>query len=381
MTEKLYYSDSHIHEFSARVTSCREDKSGYAVTLDKTAFFPGGGGQKPDAGFIGPVRVTGAEEKAGEILHYTDAPLEDGAEYACRLDWETCLRRMQNHSGEHVLSGTLHRLYGVSNVGFHMGEDFMTIDFDRELTREELMRAEYLANETVRADVPVRAWFPSPDELKTIDYRSKLELTENVRIVEIPGADTCACCAPHVKRTGEIGLIKILDFERFRAGVRLCAVCGMDALDAVRIMQDNVGAVSRLLSARRAEIGAAAARLAAENERLKARTAELGMEAAALMAEKTAACDGNICIFDNKLDELALRELANRLADKCTGFAAVFSGADGTGWRYIIISRHVDLKAKAREINAAINGRGGGSREMLQGRAMAAREMIENFVL
>lgn len=379
MTEKLYYLDSHIAKFTARVLSCVKAERGWAVTLDRTAFFPGGGGQKPDTGFIGNVRVGDMREKDGLLLHCTDAPLNVGAEYGCRLDWEQRLRRMQNHSGEHILSGTLHGLYGVSNVGFHMGEEFMTIDFDRELSREELMRAEYLSNEAVRGDIEVRAWFPDAEELETLEYRSKLELHENVRIVDIPGVDICACCAPHVKRTGEVGLIKILDFTRHRAGVRLNVVCGMDALDAVRVMQENVSAVSRAFSAKREQTGAAAARIAAEQELMKARITELGMANAALLAELQPSREGNICLFNSLLDEIALRELANRLADKCGLAAAVFSGGDAEGYRYIIISRHVDLKARSKEINAAINGKGGGSREMLCGRASASRAVIAEY--
>ena len=251
MTEKLYYIDSHMHRFTAVCTACRDTGGRYAVTLDRTAFFPEGGGQLADTGSIGQVRVLDVHERGGEVWHYTAAPLEPGREYECALDYEQRLRRMQNHSGEHVVSGHIHALYGADNVGFHMGTEFMTIDLSRELTWDELMEVEHRANETVRADLPVKTWFPAPAELAALEYRSKLDLTENVRIVEIPGVDRCACCAPHVAHTGEIGFIKLLDCVRHRGGVRVSLVCGMDALDAVRVMQKNVTDVSRLTSARR----------------------------------------------------------------------------------------------------------------------------------
>lgn len=380
MTEKLYYHNSRLARFSARVTACEKTEDGWALCLDKTAFFPEGGGQLADTGVIGGVRVTDVQERGGEIRHYTTAPLEPGAEYDCAIDAEQRRRRMQNHSGEHVVSGITHRLHGANNVGFHMGSEFMTIDFDKELDWEELMEIERLANEAVRDNIPIKAWFPSPQELKALDYRSKLELTENVRIVEIAGIDTCACCAPHVAVTGEIGFIKVLDSMRHRGGVRVSLICGMDALDAVRVMQDNVSAVSRVFSVPRNETGAAAARFAAGEQKLKERIAELSMAAVHMRAEAIPACEGNICVFDELLDEVALRELVNLLSEKCTGYAAAFSGNDDEGYRYIIGSRHVDLKKHSREINAGIDGRGGGRSEMLQGRAAKNAESIQKFI-
>lgn len=380
MTEKLYYQDSRLARFTARVTACEKAGDGWAVCLDKTAFFPEGGGQLADTGVIGAARVTDVQERGGEIRHYTTAPLEPGAEYDCAIDAEQRRRRMQNHSGEHVVSGITHRLHGANNVGFHMGSEFMTIDFDKELDWEELMEIERLTNEAVRDNLPIRAWFPSAQELQALDYRSKLELTENVRIVEIAGIDTCACCAPHVAATGEIGLIKILDSMRHRGGVRVSLVCGMDALDAVRVMQDNVSAVSKVFSAPRNETGAAAARFAAGEQKLKERIAELSMAAVHMRAEAIPACEGNICVFDELLDEVALRELVNLLSEKCTGYAAAFSGNDAEGYRYIIGSRHVDLKKHSREINDGIDGRGGGRSEMLQGRAAKDAESIQKFI-
>lgn len=380
MTEKLYYTDSHIHEFSARVLSCEKAKKGFAVVLDKTAFFPEGGGQPADTGFIGPAAVRDVQEQNGEIFHYTDQALTPGEEYACALDWEQRLCRMQNHSGEHIFSGITHKLYGFDNVGFHMGAECMTIDFSGELSWEQLTEIETLANQAVRDDLPVKTCFPGPEALSQMEYRSKLELTRDVRIVEIPGADRCACCAPHVKRTGEIGLIKLLSAERHRGGVRIELVCGMDALRECRLMQENVTAVSGLLSAKRAKSAAAVERVLAEQARLKERVAELSMALARLKAERFGYTEGNICVFDKVLDEVALRELVNLLMEKCGGMAGAFSGSDETGYMYIIGSKNIDLRSHSREINAAINGKGGGTAEMIRGRASTSAENIQKIM-
>lgn len=381
MTEKLYYKDSHLHEFEAEVTECRKEKKGFALILDKTAFFPEGGGQLPDTGYIGEARVTDVQEINGEILHYTDREIKAGTAVKCALDYEQRLRRMQNHSGEHIVSGITHKLHGYNNVGFHMGEECMTLDFDGELEEKDILEIETLANEAVRKNIPIIAEFPDPDKLKNIDYRSKLELTHDVRIVTIEGVDCCACCAPHVSMTGEVGVIKILEAERHRGGMRLSVVCGMDALQNYRLRQDSNSAISVLLSSKRDKTAEAVERLKNERDGYKERISQLSMELIKLKAESFCQREGNICVFDDILDEVALRELVNLLMEKCTGMAAAFSGSDEKGWRYIIGSKNQDLRKNAAAINSGIGGRGGGKPAMIQGSAGESRENIEKFVL
>lgn len=383
MTERLYYADSKMKLFKARVTSCEKINDGWAVTLDRTAFFPEGGGQAGDSGYIGEAFVRDTQEKAGKVIHYVNQALDVGAEYDCAIDWELRLRRMQNHSGEHILSGLVHKKYGYNNIGFHMGKDAVTIDFDGEISWEELMRLEHEANRIVAENRRIITSFPPEEELNTLEYRSKLELTENVRIVEIEGVDICACCAPHVASTAEIGIIKILDSERRRRGgegVRITMLCGLDAYENAAVIQNNNTEISMLLSARRNETAAAVRRLAEERDRLKARTAELSRSLALCRAEAISPTEGNICIFDSTLDEPALRLLVNEAVKKCDGVAAVFSGSDDAGFRYIIGSRSVDLRKAAKEINGAISGRGGGSPEMIQGNCTACTVTIQNFL-
>ena len=379
MTEKLYYIDSHMRDFGARVLECRELEKGWAIILDRSAFFPEGGGQLADTGVIGSVRVRDVQLEGDTIVHYTDGPLPAGDTVICRIDWEKRLRRMQSHSGEHIVSGIVHKLFGYDNVGFHMGE-FITIDFSGELSWEQLMQVEKLANEAVRENVSVRCFFPSERELKNLEYRSKLELTEDVRLVEIEDIDLCACCAPHVERTGEIGIIKVIDSMRHRGGVRVTLLFGMDAVEDYRRKQENATEISMALSVKRDDIAPAVRKLLEEQQRQKERIARLSMTLAAAKAEAVEKTDGNICVFDNVLDEVATRELVNLLAPKCGGIAAVFHGDDESGYRYIIGSRTVNLRAAGKKINAGIKGKGGGSPEMIQGRAEEKAKTISKYV-
>ena len=383
MTEKLYYIDSHMKKFTARVISCQQVKYRFEVILDRTAFFPEGGGQLADTGKIGEAQVFDAHEKNGEVIHYVNQALTEGEEYECEIDWMQRFRRMQNHSGEHIVSGLVNAKYGYDNVGFHMGKDTVTIDFNGDLSKEQLREIEREANLAVAANIPICASFPDADTLKELQYRSKLELTENVRIVEIEGVDTCACCAPHVYSTAEVGIVKILDSERRRRGgegVRVSMLCGLDAWEYLCTVQDNNSAVSAMTSSPREDTAKAVERILGDNEKLRTRVSELGREVAKIRAAAIEETQGNICIFDSVLDEPALREIVNCAMEKCGGIAAVFSGSDEEGYRYIIGSRNVDLRANGKTINAGIDGRGGGKPEMIQGSCTASAEKIQKFL-
>ena len=379
MTEKLYYKDSHIFSFDAKVLECTAENDGWLVVLDKTAFFPGGGGQQPDTGLIGSVRVDSVFEKDGIIFHHAAGSLEPGKVYTCCIDEDQRRRRMQNHSGEHIVSGIIHSLYGYENVGFHMGAEFVTIDISGELSADELSKVEGLANEAVRSNVPVKTYFPNSTELEKLQYRSKLDLKENVRIVEIEGIDTCACCAPHVERTGEVGFIKFLSSEKHRGGTRANMVCGLDALDRVNEMLSQISGISALLSAKRDDVYPAVERLLADRDGYKEALASAEHIMAGTYADRAERTEGNICVFADIKSESARRELVNMLVPKCGGMAAVFS-PDGAGaWQYIIGSAHVDLRAQAKSINEAIGGRGGGRSEMISGRAGKTQIEIEKY--
>lgn len=378
LTEKLYYSDGHLSRFTARVTSCEKEDGVWAVKLDRSAFFPGGGGQEADEGVLSDMKLLGLREEGEDIVHLTPAPLEPGALVEGRIDWPLRFSRMQGHSGEHILSGTVHRLFGYNNVGFHMGEEAITIDFSGELSREDLSRAELEANRAIWRDVPVRTLLPTPGELAAMDYRSKKELTGQVRIVEIEGVDLSACCAPHVSHSGEVGLLKIIDSMRHRGGTRLTLLCGEAALLDYEALHENNAAVSAALSAKRLETGGAIARVMAEQEERRAELTKLKRELLQLKAAALRPTEGSICIFESDIDMITLRELVNAGSELAGKVCAGFAGTDGD-YKYIIGSRTVPLRARAKEINAAIDGRGGGSDAMIQGTSRARREDIERY--
>lgn len=379
MTRKLYYEDSHLSEFTAKILYCEQTDTGYEVILNQTAFFPGGGGQEPDTGMLGIARVLGAKERGADVVHFTDRPLAVGSTVEGRLNWSQRHRRMQNHSGEHVLSGVIHSRFGYENVGFHMGEDCVTVDYSGELTTGQLYEVERECNLVVAKNVPVRCEFPDKATLSAMDYRSKKELSGAVRIVTVEGCDTCACCAPHVTHTGEIGMIKLLSWTRHRGGTRITMVCGMDAWEDDCARCANLTSISNLLSVKPLEAAKAVAKLWKEHEALKLKMKEANRK---LTAQKIAALrptEGNLVFFEPDLDMLCLRELINAAVEHCTGIAAGFSGSDGEGYHYILGSRTVDLRAKSKEINAAIAGKGGGSAEMIQGTANADEAAIRAY--
>ena len=254
MTKKLYDLDSHLRDFSATVLRCAPDGERYAVVLDQTLFFPEGGGQPADTGVLGGARVLDVQITPEAIVHYTDAPLMPGTQVRGEIDWPQRFRRMQGHSGEHIISGLIHSEYGFDNVGFHLGEDTITMDYNGELTWPQLMHIEQLANEAVYRNVPIRTEYPSAERLAQMTYRSKLDLTEDVRIVTVEGYDVCACCAPHVSCTGEIGAIKFTSVMRHRGGIRVTILCGSDAEVDYREKSAQVAALSAQLSVRQADV-------------------------------------------------------------------------------------------------------------------------------
>ena len=388
-TRRLFDENSHLFDFTATVlTVTPADNSTLRVVLDATAFFPEGGGQSPDTGILGGCPVVDVQEENGIIYHTVKAetPFPAAGEVVeGRLDREARLRKMQNHSGEHIISGIVHRRYGYTNVGFHLGNGDVTLDFDGVLTREELNAIEDEANRIVAACLPVKAYYPTPEVLATLTYRAKLELTENVRMVEIGQGETmmdrCACCAPHVDNTGEIGVIKLLDFIHYKGGVRIHMLCGLDALEDYRRRYTDVALLAARLSLKQDELVSGFDRLTAEIEEKKQTIFELRQTILSMTLSSLAETEGSLCLCEETGDANAMRHLLNGAVKKCKKLCGVFSGGDESGYRYVIGrgDTSLDLKQYNREISAALNAKGGGSSEMLQGRANATRAEIEAF--
>ena len=370
-TIKLFYEDSHLREFTAKVFSCVETDKGYLISLDATAFYPEGGGQACDLGTLGDAKVLDVREKEGIILHLCDKALEVGSNVRGEIDWARRFSLMQQHSGEHIVSGIVHSMFGWHNVGFHMGSDLMTIDFDGPISPEALVQIEQKANEAVWANLPVRTWYPAPEELPQVSYRSKKTLPWPVRIVQIPGIDNCACCGTHVKMTGEIGLIKLVSCIKFHQGVRIEMACGGKALALTRAVFEQNRAVSQAFSAKMLETGAAAVKmneaLAAEKFWANSLQSKLFEKMAADFAGK-----GNVWHFADDLVPGAVRELADRIAQVCGGWAAVLSGEEGN-YSICIVSRQGDVKSVGQTLGA----RGGGKPGFFQGSLRANRADIE----
>lgn len=375
----LFYSDSHLTAFTARVISCVPAGDQWAVTLDNTAFYPEGGGQPCDLGTLGGVPVLDVQEKGDAIIHTCAAPLEPGQEVTGEIDWARRFDLMQHHSGEHILSGLVHRKYGFHNVGFHMGRDTITIDFDGIIPQEDLPELENAVNRAIWANLPVSTRFAQGDELAAIPYRSKKPLEGTVRIVEFPGYDICACCGTHVKRTGEIGLLKLLSWVKFRQGVRMELVCGGRAVSYLgRILEQN-RQVSQVFSAKPLETGDAARKFAAESEAMKYRMTGLENQIFDACAKEFEG-KGNVTLFREDLSGDGLRRLTDKVGAACGGRCAVFCGTDEGGYRYAILDNNADLRPFVKAMNLALHGRGGGKPNFVQGSLEATRAEIESYL-
>lgn len=377
-TEKLYYQDPYQTTFSARVLTCKPSKGGCLVTLDRTAFYPEGGGQPADHGVLGGVTVTDVHEKDGVIFHTCDKVVEPGSTVEGSIDWTRRFDHMQQHSGEHILSGLLCSLYDCSNVGFHLGADTVTIDYDRELTWEQVLEAERQANEAIWRDTPAEITFPAPDALAQLDYRSKKELTGQVRIVSFPDADCCACCGTHVRRAGEVGLIKVLSCQKFREGVRLEILCGQRAYRYLSRIYEQDHAVARLLSVKPQDAFAAVERQNAELTAAKLRMTELEDRLFALRAQSLAG-RGDVLLLEPPMRPDGARKLADTAARAAGGLAAVFAGERDSYVYALVHAGGADISPLVKRLNSALSGRGGGRNGFAQGSVQADRSAILDF--
>ncbi len=375
MARKLYYENAYIKDFTATVISCTEGKRGFEVILDETAFFPEGGGQPGDTGFIGGAEVIDTVEKDGEIIHICKTAVETG-KTECSLDFEKRFTNMQQHTGEHIFSGIQHSVCGFDNVGFHMGEHSITVDFNGVVTAEELDRIERLSNEAVFRNIPVENLFPTDDELENYAYRSKKELEGQIRLTKIGDVDLCACCGTHVAYTGEVGIIKAVSMMNYKSGVRITLQIGRKALEDYKEKNRSVLEISNLLKAKTEEITEAVERTL---EKLKDSAFAYSSLKKELFALKAKDAEGEKYLaFDEAGSADDARIFSDMLADK-VGIAAVFSGDDGNGYKYAITTRNGDVREIGKALNSACSGRGGGKPDMVQGSVVATKEQIEEF--
>ena len=376
-TVKLYYENAYTQDFTAVVESCEAVKNGFAVTLDRTAFYPEGGGQPADHGTLGEARVLDVHEKDGVVTHLCDRALSVGAEVSGRIDWARRFDHMQQHSGEHIISGLLCSTFHCDNVGFHMGADVVTIDYNAPITWEQALEVERRANAYIWADHPIRIWYPSAEELAALPYRSKKELTGAVRITEFPGADRCACCGTHVSSSGQVGLLKLLSCQKFRDGVRLELLCGQRALDCLAAGWEQARQIGQALSVKPQSAFAAVSRLQEELLSLKEKAARLEEADFAHTAAQYRGA-GSVLHIAEPLDGDGARRLCDAIAKAAGGRCAVFAGRDGD-YRYAVIENGGDLRQFIKDMNTALHGRGGGRDGFAQGCAACTAEELRAF--
>ena len=378
MTEKLYYADSFLTEFTARALSCEKSKNGWEVQLDRTAFYPEGGGQPSDHGTLGGAAVSDVRERDGVIYHTCDRALEVGSQAAGTIDFQRRFDFMQQHSGEHIVSGILCGRFHCDNVGFHIGHELVTIDFNAVLTAEDVQEVELLANQYIWEDHPIHVSWPSQAELDDLRYRSKKALSGAVRIVTWPEADCCACCGTHVRSSGQVGCVKLISCQKFREGVRIEMAAGGRALAYCNAIAQQNSQVSQLLSAKPTATAAAVERVQKELYTLRGRVTALEESDFARKAQLYAGA-GDVLLVEGAMSAESIRKLCTAVQESAGGRCAVFAGEDGM-YQYAVSQPDGDLRALAKEINAALNGRGGGKPGFIQGSVQAGAADIQRVL-
>lgn len=383
MTQRLYETDSYCKEFKATVLSCEKRGEVYQVVLDKTAFFPEGGGQPADVGVINGIEVTDVQIENNIVIHTLKEPLDVGAEAEGVIDFDVRFSRMQAHAGEHIVAGTIHSLFGYSNIGFHLTDELVTADFSGVLGQKDIENIELLANKAIYKNADITVSYPTEEELSKISYRSKIDPKEDLRIVTIDGVDCCACCAPHPAKTGEIGVIKIIDFYPCKHGTRIEMVAGIKAVADYAFLNSSNKKMMKMLSAPRAMVS--------ENvEKQLEIIAELKVEAQKLsqrlaLSELKPEFAGNVsCAFSKNLSYDDLRFCANNLTEKGTEMCALFSENEENSFIYVVSSKNTDVRPIVQALNTGFNGKGGGKPDYAQGKISvsdidAVKDVIKNF--
>lgn len=379
--KKLYYDSSYIKEFDGTVVSCEKGKKGYEVVLDQTAFYPEGGGQPTDTGVLGGVKVLEVHEKNGVVTHYLEEALNVGDTVRGIIDWDRRFVHMQEHSGEHLVSGLIHERFGYDNVGFHMGSDEVTIDFNGIIEWKELMEIEAKANAIIWENRKVYADFPAKEELETLDYRSKKELKGDVRIVKIPGGDICACCGTHVNYTGEIGFVKFLSMIHYKGGVRISLLCGKRAMMDYEQKREEVQKISVMLSAKPSEIASAVEKMKLEISKLQEKLSECYKGMIEQKVSAMECSDAGLYLIEKDFGAQHLRQLTNRILEEKKGktVIALSENASG-GYIYIMGSQSEDMRQLSKELNGLLSGRGGGSTQMAQGTFFAGEAEVKSVL-
>ncbi len=380
MSVKLYYENRYLTEFESEVLSCAEDKKGWAVVLKETAFYPEGGGQPADRGVMifddVTANISDVREKSGEIIHYSDIEIPAGTSVKGVIDWNRRFDFMQQHTGEHMFSGVVNTMFGFNNMGFHLSEKDNVVDFDGPLTKEDIKRIMDKCNEYVWLNQPVNTGFP--ENVKELEYRSKKELTGDIRIVKAGGADICACCGTHTATTSQAGPIVALNSMAYKGGTRINILCGKRAVEYLKQRNDDCYEISHRLSHPVEDITKGVAARMKEIEELKIALAAAKRQLIALWAEG-AQTDGEICVMAK--ENLASNEIQSlcRLLAQRAKTAVVYSPQGEANPKICIISSEKDTNKLGRHISATLGGKGGGKPGIYQG--FVEKQAEENLLL
>lgn len=388
-TKKLYDIDAYATKFEAKVVCCELEElvntggdkiTWYAVRLDQTLFFPEEGGQTPDKGTINGVAVLYVQIKGDEVIHFLEAPLKAGESVVGEIDWKHRFSNMQQHSAEHIFSGLAYKKYGYHNVGFHLSNQIVTMDFDHPFTDEQLTEMEWEVNEAIVANVEVVTGYPSKEELAQLEYRSKIQLEDGIRIVEVKGYDVCACCAPHVARTGEIGIFKIQSAQNYKGGMRISFLSGFRALEEYRNKSQVISKLSGILTTNQEQLAENVQKLKNQTQTLKTKLVGAKQIIMESKLEEIPLAQRDVLLFETDLDAPVMRHVVNKLMEKHEGICSIFVGTDVDGYNYIIGSVHEDCRALVAKLQEALGARGGGSAKMVQGSIQAKAEDIAKFI-
>jgi len=383
-TEALYDKDPFAKNFVSRVISCEEvndkDRKLFKVTLASTLFFPEQGGQSSDIGTLDSTEVVDVQIEDGVIYHYCTSGFLVGEMVQGDIDWEHRFNNMQQHTGEHIFTGIAHNIYGAENVGFHLSDNTVTLDLNIELDEEQIRELEYKANLVIAKDVAVRAYYPQESVLDTLDYRSKKEIEGEVRIVEIEGTDMCACCAPHVRTTGQVGLLKVVSFGKYKGGTRISILCGLRALADYNRRIDILQTTYQSLNCREEEIPQKVQGLIDDKKQLEYSISDIKAKGLMEQIEKYPEDIIDVTIFTEDVDAKNMRDGVNTLVEKHSGLCAIFSGNDEEGYNFVIGSSTRDCAAITTGLRELLGAKGGGSKQMAQGSVMATRNEIERVL-
>lgn len=379
-TIKLYDRDPYGVEFEATVLQCQKTEAGCRLILDQTLFFPEEGGQSPDQGTIDGVEVLDVQLEDDVIVHLLPEELPAGKNVKGKIDWQHRFSNMQQHTGEHIFSGIVHSRFGLDNVGFHLSDSIVTMDYNGVLTEEQIRQTEWEANQVIARNLPVEVTYPTREEAQNMDFRSKKEIRGQIRIVTVPGVDVCACCAPHVRRTGEIGMLKVMHVQNYKGGVRLSILCGFRALEAFRKKDRTVSDMMHVLSSGEDTLTEYIRRLQDQVKQLKEQLSAAGRRLLEQKKEQIPAEQRHVLLFENGLEEPLMRETVNELTKLHSGFSGVLSMQEDGSYRFVIGSPELDCRKLAELLRKELGARGGGSPQMIQGSLQASEEDIEKLV-